>query len=84
MLTIAPSHEKIAHVHDECAFQRNGVDKVAWLFWVFDLQAAALILEEHGDGAPVRMGGHCNNSSVVVMIIELSWKTPTARHGITL
>lgn len=57
-LTIAPSHEQVAHVHDQSSLEGRGVDEVTRPARVLDLQSAARVLEEHGDGAPVRVCGH--------------------------
>lgn len=61
--TVAPAHEQVAHIHDEGVLPRRGVDEVAGPTRVLGLQApaGAVLLEQQGDGAPVRVRGHAGD-----------------------
>lgn len=56
--TITPSLKEITNIHDNCIFDWSSRNKVTRMFQIFYFQTTTVVLEEHGDRAPVRVGRH--------------------------
>ena len=72
-VVVAPPHKQIADVHHQRARDGVYVYEGAGLRWRLDLQAAAGVLEEKSNRAPVRVSWHTGKSALRDRVGRYGW-----------